>query len=133
MLLHNIKESTSEDSEERKGHDLEVFKQVVTSLTGNQENVQMDRIFRLGKRQTANQDGQPPKPRLILIKLKEKEHVDMLMKRRTKLKDVGFPNVYITRDLPPEEREEQRRLREELKEKGKETHRIFRGKVVPRQ
>ena len=57
----------------------------------------------------------------------------MLMKRRTQLKDVGFPNVYLTKDLSPEEREAQKKLRQELEEKGKETHKIFRGKVLPRQ
>ena len=65
--------------------------------------------------------------------LKLKENVDELFKRRMKLKDVGFVNIYISRDLPREERELQKKLRMELAEKGKETHVIFRGRVVPRQ
>ena len=132
VLLHNISESKSENAEERKGHNLEVFKKVVSSLIGDQEDVKVEKIFRLGKRETAH-ESQATKPRLMLIKLKEKGHVDMLIRRRIHLKEVGFPNVYLTRDLPPEEREVQKKLREELKNKGKETHKIFRGKVVPRQ
>ena len=68
----------------------------------------------------------------MMIKQKEGK-VDILMQRRTNLNKVGFPNVYLTRDLPPEEREEQKILMQELKDKGKDTHKIFRGKVVPRQ
>ena len=135
VLLHNIAESSSDNSEERKEHDLNIFQRVVTSLVGNQENMEVEKIFRLGKKpeQPGNQNAPAPKPRLMLIKLKNKEHVNMLMKRRTQLKDVGFPNVYLTKDLSPEEREAQKKLRQELEEKGKETHKIFRGKVLPRQ
>ena len=133
VLIHNISESKSENPEERKGHDLEVFRKVVASLIGEQEHIQVDKIFRLGKRETATQDTSRVKPRLMMVKLKEKEHVNMLVKRRTQLKDVGFPNVYLTRDLPPEEREAQKKLRQELRDKGKVTHRIFRGRVVPRE
>ena len=92
-------------------------------------------MFRLGKKQQASEDPQAaePKPRLILVKLKNKDHVEMLMKRRLNLKERGYPNVYITKDLPPEEREVQKKLRKELAEKGKETHRIFQGKVIRRE
>ena len=117
-----------------KGHDLEVFKKVVSSLIGDQEDVKVEKIFRLGKRETAR-ESQATKPRLMLIKPKEKRHVNWTCSSRdvSISKEVGFPNVYLTRDLPPQEREVQKKLREELKDKGKETHKIFRGKVVPRQ
>ena len=71
------------------------------------------------------------KPGLMMLKLKDKEHVNELIKRRTKLKDPGFLNIYLTREFSPEERAAQRALREELKQKGKETHKIFRGQVIP--
>ena len=69
----------------------------------------------------------------MLVGLKKKEDVDMLIKERWNLSKVGFSNIYITRDLTPEQREEQKKLREELASKGKDTHRIFRGRVVPRK
>ena len=55
-----------------------------------------------------------------------------LMKLRHFLKNSGFANIYKSRDLPPEEREIQRKLREELKVKGRTTHCLFRGRVVPK-
>ena len=112
-----------------------MFQNVVTSLVGNQEKVEVVQIFRLGKKQEEEgATARPsPRPRLMLIKVKDKQHVNMLMKRRTQLKDVGFPDVYLTKDLTPEEREVQRKLRQEWEAKGKQTHKIFRGKVVPRE
>ena len=134
VILHNIPESSSQDAIVRKQHDSEVFQKVVEALLGKNAKVEVTQIFRLGKKQNSGDQGTASngKPRLMLLKLKEKEQADSLIKRRTNLKDAGFPNVYLTRDLTPEEREIQRTLREELKQKGKETHRIFHGKVVPR-
>ena len=71
-----------------------MFRKVVASLI-EQEHVQVDKIFRLGKQETATQDPSGVKPCLMMMKRKEKEHVNMLIKRRTELKDVGFPNVYL--------------------------------------
>ena len=68
----------------------------------------------------------------MLVKLTKKEEVQKLMKKRWNLKEVGFPNVYMTEDLPREEREKQKKLREELTAKGKENYRIFQGKVIHR-
>lgn len=134
IILHNIPESSSQDPMVRKQHDSEVFEKVVEALLGKNAKVEITQVFRLGKKQSSGEQGTTSggKPRLMMLKLKEKEQVDNLIKRRTYLKEAGFPNVYLTRDLTPEEREIQRTLREELKQKGKETHRIFRGKVVPR-
>ena len=136
IILHNIVECTADNAEERVEHDKAVFAKVVSALVGNQENVEVDKIFRLGKRPEGG-SGSPSdrdsKPRLLLVRLKDKEPVDALIKRRTQLKDKGFPNVYLTRDLAPDEREVQKKLRAELVEKGKDSHMIFRGKVVPRR
>ena len=74
-----------------------------------------------------------PKPRLMLIKLRNKDNVDKLIRERTRLRDVGFPNIYLTRDLSVEERLEQRKLRDELNKKGKDAYKIFQGKFVPRK
>ena len=135
IILHNIPESDSEDAENRKQHDLKMFNNVVSALLGTEMKVETNQVYRLGKRQagTTERADNVKKSRLLLLKLKEKEHVNELMKRRTKLREVGFSNVYLTKNLSPEEREEERALREELEKKGKATHVIFRGKVVPRK
>lgn len=142
ILLHNIPESRSSDVEVRKKYDADSFQNVVEALIGEGSNMEVEKIYRLGKRREpregddrpgqGQEQGQEQKPRLMLIKLKKKEDVDLLMRKRWELRNVGFENIYLTRDLSPAEREAQRKLREELIEKGKNTHKIFRGKVVPR-
>ena len=132
LILHNIPESKSTENEKRKKYDTESFYNIATALYGNTTGLEVEQIFRLGKKPDSTEPGVVPKPRLTLVKLKSKESVDLMIKRRTQLKDVGFPNVYITRDLAPEERMRQRELREELKQKGRDSHMIFRGQVVPR-
>ena len=59
-------------------------------------------------------------------------HVDSMIRKRTNLKNVGFPNIYLTKDLSPEERATEKRLREEVIKKGKDSYTIFRGQIVPR-
>ena len=131
IILHNIKESTADNPEDRVEHDKAAFGKVVSALLGEQD-VEVERIFRLGKRLESTHDNAQTKPRLLLIKVRNKEQVDALMKKRTQLRGKGFPNVYLTRDLTPEEREVQKKLRLELEEKGRDTHMIFRGRVIRR-
>ena len=108
IILHNIPESMSPDPDVRKQHDANSFKGVTTSLLGDVK-VEIVQVFRLGKKQVA--EGALPanqKPRLMMIKLKDRDLVNQLIKRRTQLKEVGYPNVYLTKDLSPEEREAQK-------------------------
>ena len=62
---------------------------------------------------------------LMLIRVKEKEHVNILIKRRTNLRDKRFSNIYITRNLTTEEIKTQWKqrveLETELQVKGKDT------------
>ena len=138
LLLHNMPESGSSNTEERKEHDAKSFNKVASALLGNQTKIDTVSIYRLGKKaeQINEQDRTEPKPRLMLVKLTSKEDVQTLMKRRMKLREAGFPNIYLTHDLPPEERAKQKKQREKLKEeletKGKENYKIFRGRVVPK-
>ena len=105
---------------------------IAFALYGDTKGFEVEQIFRLGKKSDSSNIGSEPKSRLTLVKLKSKESVDLMIKRRTKLKDVGFPNIYITRDLTPEERIKQKCLREELRQKGRDTHVIFWGQVIPK-
>ena len=133
IIVHNIPESKSGDPSIRKKYDIDSFENIVCALFGEEKTMEIDKIYRLGKkRDVGAHDESEPKPRLMLVGLKKREDVDMLMSRRWELRNVGFSNIYLTRDMSPEVRKEQRKLREELKEKGQSTHRIFRGKVVLR-
>ena len=126
IIIHNIEESEAKAPEKRKEDDAKKFTEIAAALGA--EQVQVENIIRLNWKQ-----GGEKKKRLMMVKMKNVEDADLLFRRRYNLKSNNFENVYITKDLPPEERERQRKLREELKEKGKNTHIIFRGKVVPRR
>ena len=140
IVLHNIPESRSDTANIRQRYDENSFANIVHALLGEDRDVEITQTYRLGKRLDSKNrssddskgGGEVSKPRLLLVKLKRKEDVEHLLRLRWYLKEAGFPNIYMTRDLPPEERELQRKLRDELKRKGKESHRIFRGQVVPK-
>ena len=126
IIVHNIEESNEETAEKRKEHDYKKFTKIAAALGA--EELQVENIIRLNRKQ----DSGSKKTRLMLVKMKKADDADLLFRRRFNLK-ASFENIYITKDMPPEERLRQRKLREELKEKGKDTHTIFRGKVVPRR
>lgn len=138
LILHNIPESKSAAKEDRKRYDVDSFYNVAFALLGDTTGIEVQQATRLGKEKqvtegSSNSDNHSEsRPRLMMIKLRNKDVVNSLIKRRTQLKEAGFPNVYLTKDLSPEERMKQRELREELSRKGKDTHVIFRGKVVLR-
>ena len=134
IIIHNIPESKSNDSASRRKYDENSFQNIVEALLGERHSVEMDKVYRLGRKKEVGEGEEgEPKPRLMLVGLKKKEDVERLMKERWHLNKVGFSNIYITRDLSPDEREQQRKLREEWAKKGKDTHRIFQGRVVPRK
>ena len=131
IILHNIPECESQDPAERRMYDTDSFYNVATSLLGSADDIEVVEIFRLGKK-TPQSEGCTAKPRLIKARLRCVGHVDSMIRKRTNLKNVGFPNIYLTKDLSPEERATEKRLREEVIKKGKDSYTIFRGQIVPR-
>ena len=125
VVIHNLQESRSDDPEERKQEDKKSFSFMMSALFGDHHKIRAERVIRLGK-----PDASSSKPRLLLVTVEGREQVEQIYKRRFGLKEAGLENIYITRDLPPAEREKQRKLRKELAEKGKGTHCIFRGSVI---
>ena len=134
ILIHNIPESESEDYEKRKEEDVQKFMEIAEALGATE--IELHKLVRLRRKmedKDADEQKGKQRPKIMLLKLGSSEQADMIFRRRFNLKSKGFANTYITRDLPPKEREEQRKLRAELQEKGKATHVIFRGKVVERR
>lgn len=132
VLLHNIPECASQNPDERKQYDIDSAYNIAEALYPDDTSFEVEEVYRLGKLQDMDRSqNSAGRPRLMLIKFRDKESVNKLIKRRTKLRHVGFSNIYVTRDLSPNEREIQRKLREELLEKGKTTHHLFRGKILP--
>ena len=127
ILLHSIPECQLTNIEEWKAYDHASFQNVVAPLFEEEgEATSMDAVsvIRLGKKQEGLEST---KHRLMMIKLKDRETVDKLMARRTWLHKVGFSNIYLTRDLPMEERLEQKKQREELREELKRKGPVMTG------
>ena len=121
VLVHNVTESKKEDEDERRSEDLKQFYEISGALGCT--NIEVKKVVRLrGRRMAAEgkksgKEEQEPRPKIMLLKLNSSDHVDLLYRRRFNLKSKGYTNIYITRDLPPQEREVQRKLREELHQK----------------
>ena len=132
IILHNIEESVSNEPIVRKEHDVAKIQEIAQALGIDRNQCKIQNAFRLGKKAASEEHVVTNKPRLLLVKLETKDQVETLMKERFNLKERGYPNIYVTKDLPLEERERQRKLRAELQEKGKDTHKIVRGRIVPK-
>ena len=88
-----------------------------------------ERLIRLGK----PREEPGTKPRLLLVTLQSTDQVEQVYQKRFGLKEAGLTNIYVTKDLPPVEREAQRKLRQELAAKGRDKYCIFRGSVILRE
>ena len=130
VIMHNIPECEGGTVAEKMEHDQEQVKKIINSICENDREIRVERVFRL-QRRDANSNPEP-RPRLLLVRFEKKKDADLVMKNRFGLRHAGYPNTYINRDLSKEEREKEWLLRQELKKKGRETHMIFRGRVVPR-
>ena len=132
LIFHNIPEGDSLEYKDRQEHDRKMLLEMIGGLCGKDEQVKISQIFRLQRRQSQEAGEQDRRPRLLLVKFEKEESAEMLMRSRFGLREIGFPNIFITKDLSKEERERQWKLREELRRKGSDTHKIFQGRVVPR-
>ena len=122
MIIHNIPESDSDDPKARVEHDLKELSRITHALCGEAVSIKSARAFRLNRQQRTDQNEINRRPRLLLIKLEREEDAEALLNKRFGLREAGFPNVYITKDLSRQEREKQWKLREEWKKKGKDSH-----------
>ena len=129
ILLHNIPESMAQDPKQRRNEDQKAFQLILSALLGEHSPVKAERLTRLGK----PREGPGAKPRLLLVTLQSTDQVEQVYQKRFGLKEAGLTNIYVTKDLPPVEREAQRKLRQELAAKGRDKYCIFRGSVILRE
>ena len=106
LILHNIPESVSEDSKTRKDHDVAEIGKVVEALCGR-ESLKVTEAFRLNRTRDIAENEADRRPRLLIVKFEKETEAEYLLKKRFGLREVGYPNVYITKDLSKEERERQ--------------------------
>ena len=131
VIIHNVPEGEEGTAADKKGYIQKKVMEITKAICGCDSDLKIERAFRLQGREVRTAEQQA-RPRLLLVRFEKKEHADLVLQKRFGLREAGFPNTYINRDLPREEREKERQLRQELREKGRDTHMIFRGRVVLR-
>ena len=128
VIVHNVIESTSEDPELRRKHDIDS----VSSIFHKHLTVPatITRAIRLSKK--------GDRPRLLKVSVASESDKASIMQNCTKFHNVNLPNiiqkVFITPDLTPREQEVNKKLRAELKELNKDGNKfkIKNWKIVQR-
>ena len=126
VIMFNLEESKKDDARERYREDEARCKEIFTDILEiHQINIQ--KVIRLGK---MVQDRTRP----VLVKLGNEDERMKILKNANKIRhSKKFVKVYIARDMTEKEREKDKSLRQELKEKREkedEWYVIRRGKVV---
>ena len=128
ILIFNVKEQEGEDTEESKGKDeaeVERFFDKGVEL----KDLKVMEISRMGRKREVNE-----RPRPILVSFQEDKEKWKVLGKLSKLKGKEeFKDVRVKRDMTKKERETEKALREELKEKREKeegTWIIKQGKVI---
>ena len=118
LVIYGVDESADENGKEREKEGTEFSKRLFDELNVN--DVKVDGIIRLGKRNQREGNQGIVKQRPMLVKLQEAREKFELLKRGNKLKqshNVRLRKIVIAPDLTKMERDKDKKLREELKEK----------------
>lgn len=126
VIIHNIPESECEEAADRKKEDSEAIEDLIKNGL-DLGHVKMEAVVRLGKKVEG-------KARLTKVQLDTVKSKREMLNNAKKLRNTAsWSRIYITPDLSPKEREENRKLREELKKRtadGEEGLVIRRGKII---
>ncbi len=126
IILHNIPESCKETAKERVVEDLRRVDAIVEEGL-ELEEYKIQSIVRLGKRV----DGKTRLTRVTFDTTKSKR--DALSNAKKLFEIESWKRVFITPDLPPQQRQKNRELRDELRrrlEEGESNLVIRRGEIV---
>lgn len=125
LVIYNVKEPSSEMSvRDQKEED----QAVCMDIFANELKVEATEIVetvRLGKRE-GNEREDERRPRPLLVKVSEVETKWDIIKNAKKLKEsskTSYRHVYISPDLTPKERAEDKEVREQLKQKREQGER----------
>ena len=126
VVVHNLPELDATASlSERSEKDRELFKDIIKE--GLNLIIHPTHSFRVGKKVGDN-------PRLLIVTLEDVDTKAELLKMAPQLRYLtSWKRIYVTPDLSKKEREEGRRLREELaarRQQGEENIMIRRGRIV---
>ena len=115
IIVFNIPESSCEDSDDRKKQDVERVLSVLETELKIKASVSSP--TRLGRR---NDNGKPRPLRLKVESEMAKNEILKVAKNLAIAKEDDTRKIYISRDMTPLEREQDKELRKELAEKRKE-------------
>jgi len=134
LIIHGIKESNSDESDEREEDDLGVVASMLHELKC--ESTTMKKVIRLGKRPEGVGDSSvdvKSRPiKLVVESVEEKLKIIKSAKNLRMAREGDWKDVFIHQDLTIKEREQRRKLVRELKdrkEKG-ETDLILVGERI---
>ena len=112
IIIYRAKEGDSNLKDANIAHDKGIIQELMEVCTGTYQDDSIEKIIRLGRKDAS-------KTRPLLIQFKELETKKQLFKNLRKLQqaDENIKILSISHDLTPEEREENRALLAEAKEK----------------
>lgn len=128
LILHGVPESSSEDIQTKKEHDSNLVQEILNQHL--RVSATIANPIRLGQKNL--------KPRLLRISVSSDREKAIILRNCTKLRGKNVPDpfcgVYICPDLTFKERENNKKLREQLKilNKDGKTHQIKNGRIVRR-
>ena len=132
LILYNLAESSKSDGKEREKDDHSISLKVMEHCVEGGKSYNLDKIIRLGKNDQRENES---RPRPLLIKFQNVSDKWNVLKNAWHLKTATqeCKGVIIAPDLTKEEREKEKILRMELKqrkERGETNLRIRRGEIV---
>ena len=144
VILMNVKESTAETGAQRKEHDLEFVKRLLSDTMNLDINQDIRNVVRLRENQNegANvNEGNRRRPRLMKVMLNSEENARKILYNASKLETAGeveIRAIKIFRDLSKEDRDARNRLVAEMKQKNEALERdgvtdfrfIIRGEML---
>ena len=129
LIMYNIPEPQVGESETMKNEDLHYVKHVINHiLKGKDENIRISNVIRLGKRREEYL-------RPLKVVFNDVNQKFFVLKKSNNLKsstDTKCSNVYIAPDKTNKERQEYKKLKEEIDRIGDPDLIIRRGKIVKR-
>ena len=111
IIIHNLPESTKINPGNKNQEDIENVEEMLHEGI-NIDGITVTKLIRLGGRG----QNQNEKPRLIMATLDQPSRRRVILAAAKTLRHTeSWSNVYISPDIPPAEREKERKLRDELK------------------
>ena len=130
LIFHNLPEPSGDSTELRSKQDTTSITELVEAEFGL-PNIKIRRIACLGIFRSGSS-----RPRLLLVKLEDVSTKRIILKQATKLRQSStWSNIYISPDLTPKERSQNKLLRDELKSRRSAEEKdiyIKRGRIVSR-